>query len=292
MSDVCGNLTGSPPPRRRILVADDDDMVRQVLVRYLANQGMEVKAAGDGQEALDLFNSHPFELVISDLRMPVLDGLQLLHAIKGLNPRVPFIFISGYGDIPTVVEALKAGADNFLAKPVELNELAKVVRQALNLAATQALPLLQLAHMRQVTYLAVPSRSEYIRDIISQVAHSAVCVGYAECDLDNNLKLALVEALTNAMEHGNHWDENLLVHLEADLTSDCLTVTIQDQGPGFDVCSLSDPTCGEQIFSERGRGVFLMQAIMDEVWFNAQGNGVTMVKRRHAAAPAPGRLAG
>jgi CheY-like chemotaxis protein len=285
MADTCGINAGSTAQSRRILVADDDEMVRQVLVRYLAGQGMEVSAASDGQEALDLFSSHPFDLVISDLRMPGMDGLQLLHAIKGLNPAIPFIFISGYGDIPTVVETLKAGADNFLGKPVEMNELAKVVKQALALAATKALPLLQLARMRQVTYLEVPSRPEYIRDLISQIAHSAVCVGYAECDLDNNLKLALVEALTNAMEHGNRWNEDRVVRLEANLTSDCLMVSIEDQGSGFDVSALSDPTCGDQLLSERGRGVFLMRAIMDEVCYNAQGNRVTMFKRRQTAAP-------
>jgi CheY-like chemotaxis protein/anti-sigma regulatory factor (Ser/Thr protein kinase) len=285
MSEACGMDLGPQTSRRRILVADDDEMVRQVLERYLNSQGMEVQAACDGQEALSMFSSQHFDLVISDLRMPGIDGLQLLHAIKGLNPRVPFIFISGYGDIPTVVEALKAGADNFLGKPVEMAELAKVVQQALNLAVPQPLPLLQMARMRQITYLEVPSRSEYIRDLISQIAHSAMCVGYADCDLDNNLKLALVEALTNAMEHGNHWDENRLVRLEVNLTSDCLAVVIEDQGEGFDVGSLPDPTCGDQMFSERGRGVFLMQAIMDEVCYNPQGNQVTMIKHRPPVDP-------
>lgn len=284
MADTCGCNAGQPPQGRRILVADDDDLVRQLLTRYLTGQGMEVDTARDGQEALELFSRHPFDLVISDLRMSGIDGLQLLHAIKGLNPRVPFIFISGYGDIPTVVETLKAGADNFLGKPLEMAELAKVVKQALNLAAT--LPLLQMARMRQVTYLEVPSRPEYIRDLISQIAHSAVCVGYAECDLDNNLKLALVEALTNAMEHGNRWNEDRMVRLEADLTSDCLKVSIADQGNGFDLNALSDPTCGEHILSERGRGVFLMRAIMDEVCFDPPGNRVTMTKRRLPPDPA------
>jgi len=272
--------TNLPPPRRRVLVVDDEPLVRDVLTLYLARQGLEAISAGDGQQALKLFSEHPFDLVISDLRMPGMDGLQLLHAIKGLNPRVPFIFISGYGDIPTVVESLKAGAENFLTKPLEMDVLAKVVSQSLSLAATQALPLPQLARMRQITHLEVPSRAEYIRELVSQITHSAICVGYAQCDLDNNLKLALVEALTNAMEHGNRWDPERLILMEADLTSDCLKVSTEDQGPGFDVSALPDPTSGDHLLSERGRGIFLMRAIMDEVCFNPRGNRVTMVKYR------------
>ncbi|MBI5524370.1 MAG: response regulator [Desulfarculus sp.] len=275
------------PPGRRVLVVDDEPMVLDVLTRYLRHQGLETMAAGDGQEALRLFSQEPCDLVISDLRMPGMDGLQLLHAIKGLNPRVPFIFISGFGDIPTVVEALKSGAENFLTKPLEMDLLSKVVAQSLSLAATQAPPMLQLARMRQITQLEVPSRFEFIRELVSQITQSAICVGYAQNDLDNNLKLALVEGLTNAMEHGNRWDENRLVRLEADLTSDCLKVTIEDEGVGFDFCALADPTCGEQLLSERGRGVFLMRAIMDEVGFNPAGNCLTLVKRRPPAGPQP-----
>jgi len=279
--DSCGMGPGPTPLGGRVLVVDDEPMVRQLLERYLTRHGLEAGTAGDGQQALEMFTQRPFDLVISDLRMPVMDGLQLLHAIKGLNPRVPFIMISGYGDIPTVVEALKAGAENFLTKPLEMDILAKVMQQSLSLAGARILPMTQMARMRQVTYLEVPSRSEYIQELICQIAHSALCVGYADCDLDNNLKLALVEALTNAMEHGNHWTEGSLVRLECDLTSQRLEVSIEDQGPGFDVGSLPDPTSGEQLLSERGRGVFLMQAIMDQVRYNRQGNRVTMIKARH-----------
>lgn len=255
MSDVCVSYLEPPGQRCRILVAEDDDMVRQVLERYLARQSMDVQAASDEQEALRLFQDNSFDLVISDLRMPGLDGLQLLQAIKVLNPRLPFVFISGYGDIPTVVDALKAGAGKFLAKPVEMRELARVVQQALNLVATQALPLVQLASMRQITFLEVPSRPEYIHDIVSQVAHSAVCVGYTDCDLNNNLKLALVEALANAMEHGNRWDERLSVRLEADITSDCLEISIQDHGLDFTMsgpCPTPSPatTCSANAAAE------------------------------------------
>lgn len=275
------------PPGRRVLVVDDEPMVLDVLTRYLRRQGLEAIPAGDGREALRLFSQAPCDLVISDLRMPGMDGLQLLHAIKGLNPRVPFIFISGYGDVPTVVEALKAGAENFLTKPLEMEVLTKVVAQSLSLATTQAQPMLQMARMRQITQLEAPSRFENIRELVSQITQSAICVGYAQNDLDNNLKLALVEALTNAMEHGNHWDENRLVRLESDLTSERLKVTIEDEGLGFDFCALADPTCGEQLLSERGRGVFLMRAIMDEVCYNPAGNRLTLVKHRPPAVPQP-----
>lgn len=269
----------------RILVVDDEPMMREVLVRYLNLKGFSTTEAQNGEQALNLFQDRPFDLIISDLRMPGMDGLKLLHAVKGINPRVPIVFISGYGDVPTVVECLKAGAENFLAKPLEMDILGKVVLQSLNLPGYQNLSSPQLTPLNQVTLLEAPSRPEYIKELVYQVSHSAVTVGFADCDLDNNLKLALVEAITNAMEHGHKWEEDLLVSLEADLSKDYFQVTVTDQGEGFAVDSLPDPTSEEQLFSERGRGVFLMQAIMDEVIFNQEGNQVTLIKRRPPAEP-------
>jgi CheY-like chemotaxis protein len=260
-------------------------LVRNLLEHYLERQGFEVLPARDGKEALNLFQAGPPDLVLSDLRMPGLDGLQLLQAIKEINPRVPVVIISGHGDAQTVVAALKAGAENFLAKPLSLETLARVVDQALALSRLLPTAIPSLAKIRQVTHLECPSRQELISDLVQIIALSAINVGFAVHDLDNNLKLALVEAITNAMEHGHHWDLSRLVTLEVKLTPERLLVSVEDQGPGFDVQSLPDPTSEDHLLAERGRGVFLMQAIMDEVRFNQAGNRVTMVKHRVLDGP-------
>lgn len=266
--------------KRRVLVVDDEDLVRDLLTHYLVQLGFEVIQAEDGSKALSLYRENPVDLVLSDVRMPRLDGLQLLVTLKDINPRLPVVLISGHGEVEVVVQALKAGADNFLAKPLRMDILARVVEQSLSLAWTAPHGLSQGMHVHQNTVVSAPSRREMVHEVLQVVTQSAVSTGYCQHDLDNNLKLALVEAFTNAMEHGNHWDEDLQVVVRVEMTSEQLKVSITDQGPGFQVSALPDPTCDEHLICERGRGVFLMRTIMDEVTFSPAGNCVTMIKWR------------
>jgi CheY-like chemotaxis protein len=282
MSDL-GHPKKSHKPK--ILLADDEWTVVELLSRYLAENGYEVTSASDGGEAWDLFQKQSFDLVLSDLRMPGFDGLQLLNAVKDVNPRIPVVLISGFGDVETVVKALKSGAENFLAKPLDLNELEKVLEQSLALACVRPGGSQIQGDIEQNTRIETRSLLGNISDIVYQISLSAVAVGFSQYDLDNNIKMALVEALTNAMEHGNGWEESKLVRISARLTRHVLQVTIEDEGIGFDHQNLTDPTVQENLLSERGRGIFLLRAIMDEVRFNEPGNAVTLLKqRRHKSA--------
>jgi serine/threonine-protein kinase RsbW len=93
------------------------------------------------------------------------------------------------------------------------------------------------------------------------------------------IKLALEEAINNAIKHGNRYDPNKVVDLTFQVGPDKAVVTVTDQGDGFDPGSLADPTADENLEKPTGRGVMLMQAYMDEVRFNEKGNQVLMVKR-------------
>ncbi|MCB2187274.1 MAG: response regulator [Deltaproteobacteria bacterium] len=272
---------GEGSPRSfRILVADDEEPVRALLERFLQRQGYEVTLAGNGKEALKAFQEAPYDLVLTDLRMPGMSGLQLLKAIKDVNRRVPVVLISGYGQVETVVEALKHGAENFLAKPLRMDDLRRVVEQSLQLASLGRVPPPAMPFLEQVTHLEVTSHPDHIAAVVNQVACSAVAVGFCRHDLDSNLKLALVEAATNSMEHGNQWDPVKKLAVTCRLTPGRLAVTFRDQGPGFDHQEVADPTSPENLTVERGRGVFLMYAIMDQVSYNESGNEVTLIKRR------------
>lgn len=268
----------------RILVADDEDALRDLLKRFLESKGHEVTLAKDGREALGFFRERSFDLVLSDVRMPGLDGLQLLAAIKDINPRTPVVLISGYGDTETVVSALKTGAENFLAKPIRIDMLRRVVAQSLSLNQRHEKRSSHVPDVIQQTQIETPSKQCYINDLIYLITNSAVSVGYANHDLDNNLKLALVEAIMNAMEHGNKWDEGKKVRLTVTISAEMFKIFIADEGQGFDPNALPDPTSPEQLLAERGRGVFLMRAIMDEVSYNRRGSEVTMVKRNQTKA--------
>lgn len=270
--------TTPEPGPRRILVVDDEPPCRDVLVRQLNRLGHEASEASDGQKALQQISSERYDLVITDLRMPHLDGLHLLDAIKEIDPLIPVIMISGYNVLEDVVEALKLGAENFLAKPVDQKALAKVVNQVLD----QCCPPLEddpgQMLINSSLRIIAPSRSVLAGQMVNRLAKASVSVGYSKVDLDSNLKLAIYEAITNAMEHGNKWDETKSVLMEAELSSDYLRVTVEDQGPGFSPPRANDPTIGDGLLHNRGRGIFLMNAIMDQVEFVPPGNRVVLTK--------------
>jgi len=115
----------------RILLAEDDDAQREQLAGFLGDLGAEVLPARDGEEAAALLTREAVDLVITDLRMPRLDGRALLRRAKELAPDVEVILVTAYGTVPDAVGALKDGAADYLLKPLDLGEVEHVVRRAL-----------------------------------------------------------------------------------------------------------------------------------------------------------------
>ncbi|KIX13830.1 hypothetical protein X474_11060 [Dethiosulfatarculus sandiegensis] len=261
------------------MIVDDEPLILELLKEFLESKGHEVITALDGQEGLDQFLKISPDMILTDLKMPNLSGIQLLKAVKETNPKVPVVLISGYGEIETVVEALKEGAENFLAKPLNMKVLAKVVEQALTLKATSIKGHAAYISVQQTTNITVPSHAELIWEVIHIISQSTVTSGFSDHELDNNLKLALVEGLTNAMEHGNKWDHDKRVDVEVVCAPELLEISITDQGEGFDPKQLPDPTLESNLLSERGRGIFLMNGIMDEVFHVPPGNQLILRKK-------------
>jgi len=104
---------------QRILVADDSEMIREVLTLFLETLNYQVDAAADGQSALDKYSANRYDLIISDLQMPRLEGLSLLKRIKSLEPDAQVIILTGHATLETAVEALRLGAYDYLLKPIE-----------------------------------------------------------------------------------------------------------------------------------------------------------------------------
>ena len=103
-----------------ILVVDDEPAQRELLGGFLAKRGWSVELSAGGAEALAILRRTSIDLVLADYRMPDLSGIDLLKASKQLNPEVPVVLITAYGSIDSAVEAMKAGAYDYLAKPIEL----------------------------------------------------------------------------------------------------------------------------------------------------------------------------
>ena len=115
----------------RILIVEDRDSLRRMLERALAAEGYDVLSAADGAAGLGLLREHAFDLVLTDLKLPDLSGLQVLEASRAAQPRVPVVVLTGYGTVGAAVEAMKLGAFDFLEKPVELDDLARLIERAI-----------------------------------------------------------------------------------------------------------------------------------------------------------------
>ena len=115
----------------RILVVEDDPSQREMLAGFLRDLGAEVEEAGDGRAALETVRRHSLDVVITDLRIPELDGQELAKEIHAVNPELGTIIVTAYGTVEGAVASLKAGAFHYLLKPLDLEELEHVVRQAL-----------------------------------------------------------------------------------------------------------------------------------------------------------------
>lgn len=115
-----------------ILIIDDERSIRNVLKDILSNEGYKMDEAADGEEGFKKFTSNNYDLVLCDIKMPKMDGLDFLQKAYEHNPDVPVIMISGHGNIETAVEAVKKGAFDYISKPPDLNRLLITIRNAMD----------------------------------------------------------------------------------------------------------------------------------------------------------------
>lgn len=118
----------------RILVIEDESAIRRVLVKILSeeNENYKVEEAEDGLMGLEVIKKEDFDLVLCDIKMPKMDGVEVLVAARKIKPEIPFIMISGHGDLDTAVNTMRLGAFDYISKPPDLNRLLTTVRNALD----------------------------------------------------------------------------------------------------------------------------------------------------------------
>ena len=122
---------GETDPTRRVVVVDDEVAIRLALSKFLTRRGFMVESASDGAEALEKMHKQHFALMVSDLRMPGMDGQQLVSAALGVDPDLAIIMLTGTNDAVTANEVLSMGASDYLVKPIDLDRLSASVDKAL-----------------------------------------------------------------------------------------------------------------------------------------------------------------
>ena len=162
--------------QRLVLVVDDDDSVRYSLKRLLRSVGYDVRTFTNAEQVMVHGRPHETCCMVLDVRMPGVNGLDCHRALATRSIRIPTIFLTGHGDVPTSVAAMKAGASDFLSKPCEPRELLAAVERALDFDARSLAANKHLAELRLLSRTLTPRENEVFNGVVAgmlnkQIAH-------------------------------------------------------------------------------------------------------------------------
>ncbi len=156
--------------REHVLVVDDDKAFRLATKTLLEDEGYSITLAGDAREALEFFRTGDADLVLSDLVMAGMTGIEFLKELRQLRPGVPVIMVTGFGSIDTAVEAMQIGAIDYLTKPLKNDELLLKLRRALDVQRTaKELELLRLELQSIYSWSNMVSRSPLMKGVIQKI---------------------------------------------------------------------------------------------------------------------------
>jgi CheY-like chemotaxis protein/anti-sigma regulatory factor (Ser/Thr protein kinase) len=290
-----------------VLVVDDAAVDRRMTGALIEeNLGWRVTYSEDGAAALAAMERDMPRVVLTDMRMPGMDGLELVAAVRRKYPFVPVILMTAFGNEELAIQALREGAASYVPKKIQEHHLVPTLEQVVAAAKVERRQQLLLEHLMHTESTFVFDNDRSVIPAI--VMHVQEYLGRLRlCDQTERIRIgvALEEALLNAIFHGNleasselrqqdevHYyrlaDErrrqqpfrDRRVHFTFKLTRNEAVFCIRDEGPGFDRALLPDPTDPENLGRVGGRGLLLIQTFMDEVAFNEKGNQITVTKRR------------
>jgi CheY-like chemotaxis protein len=276
------------PNANRILIVDDDLDIHRLLAAALSGTNYVIEDRYDGLEALSFLETQLCDLVITDVRMPGLDGLELLRRIHRIRPAVKVLVMTAESTPATVISSLRDQAVGYFSKPFSLDAVAEKVALALQTPALEddikvlsAIPqwiALQLRCKLEIADQLIPFLSELATDLSDQERE--------------DVGTAFRELLMNAIEHGAGKDPGKTVRVDYIRTAKSMIYKILDPGEGFSFNDLphaavsNQPDTPYQHFEVRdqlglrpgGFGILLTQHLADELIYNEKGNEVLLIK--------------
>jgi CheY-like chemotaxis protein len=289
-----------------VLVVDDSPFDRRLVGAVLERDvGGPVHYADSGAEALDLVGRVAPQVILTDLQMPGMNGLELVETLRTRYPRVPVVLMTAYGNEDIALSALHAGAASYVPKRNIGRDLALTLDRVLAAARreNQQRQVLERLDRGELAFV-LENDSALVLALVGQVQEYLGRLRLCDEADHTRVGIALGEALHNALYHGNleldsalrEQDEGLFRRLAEEraaappyrdrkvratirLSRSEAVFVVTDEGPGFNPTAVPDPTDPANLEKTSGRGLLLMRMFMDEVGFSARGNEVTMVKR-------------
>ncbi len=289
-----------------VLVVDDSAAARRFVGRLVERRpGFRAVFACHGREALTVLGRENCAAVVTDLLMPGMDGLELVEAIRDRHPLTPVVLMTAEGSEETAVKALQGGAAGYVSKKVLERELLDTLDRVLTAARIdrRRQALLECVSDLECRF-SLENDPGLVPLLTAHLQEYAVRMGL--CDSNGRIRLgvALEEALLNGLYHGNlELDSSLKqdggaferlvavrrrqapyagrrLHVHVRMDAAAAVFVVRDEGPGFDVSAVPDPTDPENMLKPSGRGLLLIRTFMDEAIHNTAGNEITLVRRR------------
>ncbi|TWT79160.1 Response regulator PleD [Planctomycetes bacterium CA13] len=292
----------------RVLLAEDSPTQVVMLRALLEEDAHEVQVASDGAIALEMIEKEMPDIVVTDMQMPNVDGLQLVRTLRNQSSQVPVILITGYGSEDLASQALKEGAACYLPKTQVDESLLDSIDHVLELMATDMSYRNLIENLDYNEYqFTLPNEPSLIGPLVNLMQQ--VAGGLQLCDdiVRARIGMSVQQALLNALYHGNLSmsreqvvdDEEIYVegepslaqsraklspykdrkiHFRANLGLQRLEFIIRDDGDGFDTTKMPTTDHPQSLDIDGGRGLVLIHSFMDEVRFNDKGNEITMIK--------------
>lgn len=292
--------------RDYVLIVDDSITQRTHMAAILRDDGLEAETVSDAAEAISQIAKRPPSIVITDLEMPGMSGLDLVQTLRGTNPSLPVILTTSRGSEDVAADALRQGAASYVPKRLISRTLATVVRQVMSASEViRSVRSMGKFATRSSITLCIGNDESLVAKVIARLELTLIELGTFDEGCRMQVAMALDEALLNAIVHGNLEVPSTLreegdgsgygnliderrntepyasrrVTVSLDATLESATFKIRDDGPGFDPQEICDATDEEHIDGMGGRGMLMIHAFMDQVTHNARGNELTLVKK-------------
>ncbi len=285
----------------RILIVDDEPGLLEELEKGLVRRKHTVEKAINGQEAWEKYTAFPniFDVVITDIKMPGMDGMELLKKINEYDQEAIVIIMTGHGDLTMSIEALKLGAFSYFVKPFDPQKLYSTIKKLESEQLSKMMQLECIGPLIQKVEFTIPSHTKFIPYAMFYIEKSFKWLWQLMEMNAPQLHSCLYEALTNAVVHGSleipaslsaSEYKKLLKEREAhpEFTNRKISICgqfseksfeceITDEGPGFEVGALPNIDDPETLLSE-GKGLQIIRYYMDEVSWNEVGNSIKITK--------------